>query len=86
MKKNFGKVSKTLQILVGLILNWNSVKSLVVTKIVQIIKFKGDWGELETNNWFQRQSWKKYIRQTLVFLWNNTTQENFNFYFSEMFY
>ena len=31
------------------------------------------------------QSWKRYIRQALVFLWNNTMRENFNFYFSEVF-
>ena len=33
------------------------MKSLIVTKIVQKIKFKGDWGKLEAKQCFQRQSW-----------------------------
>ena len=43
------------------------MKSLIVTKIVQIIRFEGDLGELEANNCFQKQSWKKHIRQKLYF-------------------
>ena len=31
------------------------------------------------------QSWPKYFRQTVVFLWNSTLREKFNFYFSRIF-
>ena len=31
------------------------------------------------------QSWTKYMRQTLVFIWNSAIQENFNFYSSAVF-
>ena len=50
-------------------LGWNSVKGLRVTKIVKKIKFVGVWGELESNNGFQRQSFTKYLR--LAFVWNS---------------
>ena len=33
----------------------------------------------------QIQLWTKYLRQTLVFMWNSTLWENFNFYFSTFF-
>ena len=32
------------------------------------------------------QWWTKYLRQTLVFMWNSTLRENFNFYFSAAFW
>ena len=35
------------------------------------IKFEGDWVELEAKYCFQRQFWPKYMRQTLVLVWNN---------------
>ena len=31
------------------------------------------------------QSWPKYFRQTVVFLWDSTLREKFNFYFSRIF-
>ena len=31
------------------------------------------------------QSWRKYLRQTLVFMQNGTLQKKFNFYFSRAF-
>ena len=43
------------------------MKSLIVRKSVQKFNFEGDWGELETKSYFQRQSWKKYMSQTLFF-------------------
>ena len=51
---------------VTLILDDNYVKGLRVTKIVKQIKFEGAWGKLEAKYCFQRQSWPKYMRQTLV--------------------
>ena len=38
--------------LVALILIWNCVKNLIVTRIVQKIKFEGDWGKLEAKKLF----------------------------------
>ena len=38
--------------LVTLILGWNCVKDLTVTKIVKLIKFEGTWGDLEAKNCF----------------------------------
>ena len=34
----------------------------------------------------QLQSWSKYMRQTLLFVWNSTIQENFDFCYSAVFY
>ena len=39
----------------ALILGYNSVKSIKVTKIVKEIKFEWAQGELESNTGFQRQ-------------------------------
>ena len=58
------------------------MKSLIVTKIFPKSKFEGNWGELEAKNCFQRQSWKKYVRQTL----NSAIRENFDSYFSAFLY
>ena len=44
------------------------VKGLKVTKIVKEIKLEEVWGELEARNCFQRQSFTKYLAQTVVFL------------------
>ena len=44
------------------------MKSLIDTKIVQKTKFEGIWGGLEAKKCFHRQSWKKYMRQTVVFM------------------
>ena len=71
--------------LVALILDWNCLKGLTVTKIVKQIKFEGVWGELEAKSCFQRQPFAKCLRQTLVFLWNSALREKFNFYFPAVF-
>ena len=55
------------------------VKSLIVTKIVREIKFQEVWGELEAKKCFQKQSFTKYLRLTLVFMWNSALREKFNF-------
>ena len=41
--------------LIALILGWNSVKGIRVTKMDKAIKFKGVRGELETKKCFKRQ-------------------------------
>ena len=35
---------------------------------------------------FELQSWTKYMRQALVFMWNRAIQENFSVYFSAVFF
>ena len=71
--------------LVALILGWNYVKGLRVTKIVKQIKFERVWGELAAKLCFRRQSFKKYLRQTLVFMWNSALRGKFSCYFSVVF-
>ena len=44
------------------------MKGLRVTNIVKQIKFEGVWAVLDGKNCFQRQLFKKYLRQTLVFM------------------
>ena len=61
------------------------MKGLRVTKIVKEIKLEGVWGELESKKGSPRQSASKYLRLTLVLMWNSTLWENFNFYFSGVF-
>ena len=78
LKKCFVKKSKNLQ--------ENSVKDFRVTKIVKEIKFEGVWDELESKAGFQRESVTKYLRLTLVLVWNSALREKFNFYFSRIFY
>ena len=71
--------------LVTLILGWNCVKDLRVTKIVREIQFEETWGVLEAKNCFQRQALTKYLRKSLVFMWNSALWEKFNFYFQRVF-
>ena len=49
------------------------LKSLKVTKTVKQIKLEEDWDELEAKYCFQRQSWPKYMRKTLVLAWNSAS-------------
>ena len=44
------------------------MKVLRFTKIVKEVKLKEVWGELESEKGFQRQSFKKYLTLTLVFI------------------
>ena len=41
---------------------------ITVTKSVTKIKFEGVWGKLQAKNRFQRESFTKYLKQTLVFM------------------
>ena len=63
-KGNFSTFSN----LVALILGQSCVKGYRVIKTDKEIKLEGVWGELEAKNCFQRQSFTKYSRQTLVFM------------------
>ena len=72
-------------ILVALILGWNCVKGLRVKNIVKKINWEEVWGELEAKKCLQREPFTKYLRQTLVFKWNNALREKFKFVFSAVF-
>ena len=57
------------------------MKGLKVTKTAKEIKFERVWGDLEAKYCFQRQSFTKYLRPTLVLIQNRALLEKFNFYF-----
>ena len=61
------------------------MKDLRVTKIVKEIKFEGVWGELEVIICFQRQPFTKYLRLTLVSMWNSALREKFKSLFFNSF-
>ena len=63
--------------LVFLILSWKCVKSIIMIKIVPKTTLGGAWGKLQAGNCVRRQSWTKYMRQTLVLMSNNTVRESF---------
>ena len=60
------------------------MKGLRVTKSFKEIKFERVWGELKSKTGFQRQSFTKYLRISLVFTRNSTLREKFNFYFARV--
>ena len=70
--------------LIAQILDYNSVKGLRVIKIVKEITFEGIWGELESKKSFQRQSFTKYLRLNLVFMWNSTLWEKWFLFFKSI--
>ena len=47
---------------------WRNVPR--VKKTVKKIKLEGAWGELEARSCFQRQSFTKYLRQPLIFMFS----------------
>ena len=61
------------------------MKGLRVTKIIKENQFEGAWCELDLKKGFQRQSFTKYLRLTLVFMQNSALREKFNFYVSVVF-
>ena len=80
--KNSYQVKQILSLLfklVTLILSYKYVKGLRVTKNFKQIKFKRIWNKLEAKHCFQRQSWREYIRQTLVLVWNSVLWQKVNF-------
>ena len=44
------------------------------------MKFEEEYGKLEADKCFQKESWTKYMRQTLVLMWINAIQETFDFF------
>ena len=49
-------------------------------QIVPQMNFEGEWGKLEAENCFQRESWTKYMKQTLVLIRKNALRESFDFF------
>ena len=66
--------------LIALILGSKSVIEL--QKLSKKIKFERVWGKLEAKNCFQRQSFRKYLRQTLFFMLNSALQEQITLHFT----
>ena len=64
--------------LIAIALGKSSVKCLTVTKILKENFFEGIWDDLQSKKCFQRQSVTKYLRLTLVSMWNSTPREKFN--------
>ena len=50
------------------------MKDLKVTESFREIKFEGIWTELLAKNYFQKQSFTKYLKLTLVFMRNSALQ------------
>ena len=61
------------------------VKCLLVTKITRKISFEGYLGKFKAKFVFQRQPFAKYLRKSLVFVWNNALPEKLEFHFSGTF-
>ena len=77
--------SRTFCNLIALLLGQNSVKGLRVTTIVKEIKFEGVWSELEAKICFQRESFTKYMRLTLVFMQNSALRKSLISVFQKFF-
>ena len=63
----------------------NCIKGLRFTKVVKQIKLEEVCGELESRNCFQRQWFKKYLRQTLGFMWNRALRQSAISVFQDIF-
>ena len=61
------------------------MQSLRVTKMDKGSKFEWFWRGIIIKKSFQRQSFAKYIRLTLIFMSSRAPREKFNFYFPIMF-
>ena len=68
-----------------LILRWNCIKGLIVIKFVKNVNLEVAWTELKAKNCLQGQPWTKFLKKTLVFMWNSALWTIFNFYFSAVF-
>ena len=44
------------------------------------MKFEEEYGKLEADKCFQKESWTKYMRQTLVLMWIKAIRETFDFF------
>ena len=49
-------------------------------------KIWSDMGQVRLKKCFHRQSFTKYVRLTLVSMWNNALREKLNFCFSRVFW
>ena len=60
------------------------MKDLRITKTVKEIGFEEVGDESQEKNRFQRQSFTKYLRLTLVFMLNSVLRKKFSFCFSKV--
>ena len=66
---------------------WRGAKALWKMKEIEENEYENErniFEILQTIDW-ETQSWEKYARQILVFVWNSAVREMFNFYFSAFF-
>ena len=61
-------------------------KALELTRKSKKLNLKGVLDELESKEGLKRQYLAKYLRLTLVFMWNSTRPKKFNFYFPRVFF
>ena len=73
--------------IIALISCYNSVKGLRVNKTVKEIIFERVRIELESKKKksFRKEPFAKFLKLTIVFMWNSTLREKFKFHFSEVF-
>ena len=81
-KTNFSTFRK----LVALILRWKCAKGLSVRKASKKSNLKESGGHIEPRNCFQIQLFTKYLRKTLVFVWNSALWDKFDWCFPRGFY
>ena len=60
------------------------MKDLRITKTLKEIGFEEVGDESQEKNRFQRQSFTKYLRLTLVFMLNSVLRKKFSFCFSKV--
>ena len=60
------------------------MKDLRITKTLKEISFEEVGDESQEKNRFQRQSFTKYLRLTLVFMLNSVLRKKFSFCFSKV--
>ena len=61
------------------------MKGIRFTEILKEIRLEGVRGELESKKSFQRQSFTRYLRLTLVFVADSALREKFYICFQELF-
>ena len=87
-RKNSYQVRQILALsckVIALILVYNNMKDLRVSNIFKEIKLEEVSSKLKSEKSFQRQSFTKYLRLTLVFMWNREQWKSLISIFEEFF-
>ena len=74
--KTWKTIQKSQNIIAKIVL-----KMLFCILCLYVMSSKVAWGNLEATYCFPRQSWPKYMRQTLVLVWSSVLREKLNFNF-----